>query len=98
MHYCTNTLEKVGKTIFTTFVVIVFIVFYCCIDSSQKMSDLLWKKALAAFGLAGLTPREVVRGVLTQPKFQLMPDPLDSDPFGQLIVKGEVSGTSINYF
>ena len=56
------------------------------------MSDLSWKKALAAVVLAGLTPREVVRGALTQPKFQLMLDPLDSDPFGQLIVKGEVGG------
>ena len=62
------------------------------------MSDLSWKKALAAVGLAGLTPREVARGALTWPKFQLMPDPLDSDPFGQLVVKGEVSGECINYF
>ena len=33
-----------------------------------------------------------MRGALTWLEFQLMPDPLDSDPFGQLIVKGEVSG------
>ena len=59
------------------------------------MSDLSWKKASAAVGLAGITPREVARGALTQPEFQLMPDPLDSDPFGQLIVKGEVSGRCI---
>ena len=39
-----------------------------------------------------------MRGALTQPEFQLMPDPLDSDPFEKLIVKGEVSGVSINYF
>ena len=56
------------------------------------MSDLSWKKASAAVGLAGLTPREAARGALTRPKFQLMPDPLDSDPFGKLIIKGEVSG------
>ena len=56
------------------------------------MSDLSWKKASAVVGLAGLTPREAARGALTQPKFQLMPETLDSDPFGQLIVKGEVSG------
>ena len=56
------------------------------------MSDLSWKKASAAVGLAGLTPREVARGALTRPEFQLMLDPLDSDPFGKLIVKGEVSG------
>ena len=62
------------------------------------MSDLSWKKASAAVGLAGLTPREAARGALTQPKFQLMLDPLDSDPFGQLVVKGEVSGECINYF
>ena len=62
------------------------------------MSDLSWKKALAAVGLAGLTPREAVRGTLTQPEFQLMPDPLDLDLFEQLVVKGEVSGAYINYF
>ena len=62
------------------------------------MSDLSWKKASTAVGLAGLTPREVARGALTQPEFQLMPDPLNSDPFGQLVVKGEVSGGYINYF
>ena len=38
------------------------------------------------------------KGALTRPEFQLMPDPLDSDPFGQLVVKGEVSGECINYF
>ena len=59
------------------------------------MSRLSWKKALAAVGLAGLTPREVVRGALTRSEFQLMLDPLDSDPFGQLIVEGEVSGRCI---
>ena len=46
------------------------------------MSDLSWKKALAAVGLAGLTPREVARGALTWPEFQLMLDPLDSDLLG----------------
>ena len=61
------------------------------------MSDLSWKKVSAAVGLAGLIPREVARGVLTQPEFQLMPDPLDSDPFGQLVVKGEVGGTFTLY-
>ena len=55
------------------------------------MSNLSWKKVLAAVGLAGLTPKEAARGALTRPEFQLMLDPLDSDPFGQLIVKGEVS-------
>ena len=55
------------------------------------MLNLLWKKASTSVGLAGLTPREAVRGTLTRPEFQLMPDPLHSDPFGQLIVKGEVS-------
>ena len=59
------------------------------------MSGLSWKKASAAVGLAGLTPREAAREALTRPEFQLMLDPLDSDPFGKLIVKGEVSGTSI---
>ena len=62
------------------------------------MSQLLWKKLSAAVGLAGLTPREAVSGALTWPEFQLMPDPLDSDPFGKLIVKGEVSAVLINYF
>ena len=37
-----NTLEKVGKTIFTSFVVIVHIVFYCCINSSKKWQE--WKQ------------------------------------------------------
>ena len=62
------------------------------------MLQLLWKKVSAAVGLAGLTPREAARGVLTQPEFQLMPDPLNSDPFGKLIVKEEVSAVLINYF
>ena len=51
------------------------------------MSDLSWKKVSAAVGLARLTPREAARGALTWPEFELMPDHLDSDPFGQLIVK-----------
>ena len=62
------------------------------------MLQLSWKKASAAVGLAGLTPREVARGALTWPEFQLMPDPLDSDPFGKLIVKAEVSAVVTNYF
>ena len=97
-HYCANTLEKVGKTIFTSFVVVVYTVFLLLYYFIKKMSQLSWKKASAAVGLAGLTPREVVRGVLTQLEFQLMPDPLNLDPFGKLIVKGEVSGVPLNYF
>ena len=50
----------------------------------------LWKKASAVVGLSGLTPREAVRGVLTCPKFQNMPDLLDKDPFGPVVVKAEV--------
>ena len=38
------------------------------------------------------------KGALTQPEFQLMPDSLDLDPFGKLVLKGEVSGVCINYF
>ena len=53
------------------------------------------EKGVGTVGLAGLIPREVARGALTRPEFQLMLDPLDSDPFGQLIMKGEVSGRSI---
>ena len=98
MHYCANTLEKVGKTIFTSFVVVVYTVFLFLYYFIEKMSQLLWKKASAAVGLAGLTPREAARGALTWLEFQVMLDPLDSDPFGKLIVKGEVSGVSINYF
>ena len=49
-----------------------------------------WKKASAAVGLSGLTPREVVRGALTCPEFQNMLDPLDSDPFGPVVVKAKV--------
>ena len=41
----------------------------------------LWKKASTAVGLSGLTPREVVRGALTCPKFQNMLNPLDKDLF-----------------
>ena len=52
-----------------------------------------WKKASAAVGLSGLTPREVVRGALTCPEFQNMPDPLDRDPFGLVVVKAEVRNT-----
>ena len=49
-----------------------------------------WKKASAVVSLSGLTCREVVRGALTCPEFQNMPDPLDSDPFGPVVVKAEV--------
>ena len=98
MHYCTNTLEKVGKTIFTSFVVVLYTVFLLLYYFIKKMSQLSWKKASAAVGLAELTPRQAARGVLTRLEFQLMLDPLDSDPFGKLIVKGEVSGVYINYF
>ena len=50
----------------------------------------LWKKASAAVGLSGLTPREAARGALTYHEFQNMPDPLDKDPFGPVVVKAEV--------
>ena len=90
----TETLEQAGKAIFTSFMVIVAL--YFLLD--PKMLQLLWKKAYAVVGLAGLTPREAASGVLTRPEFQLMLDPLDSDPFGKLIVKGEVSTVSINQF
>ena len=49
-----------------------------------------WKKASAAVGLSGLTPREAARGALTCPEFQNMPDPLNKDPFGPVVVKAEV--------
>ena len=52
-----------------------------------------WKKASAAGGLSGLTPREVARGALTCPKFQNMLNPLDRDPFGPVVVKAEVRNT-----
>ena len=52
-----------------------------------------WKKALAAVGLSGLTPREVARGALTCPEFQKMLDPLERDPFGPVVVKAEVRNT-----
>ena len=42
-------------------------------------------------GLAGLTPSEVVKGVLLCKDFQHMPDPLDSDLFGDVVTKVEVS-------
>ena len=41
-----------------------------------------WKKASAAVGFSGLTPRKAARGALTCPEFQNMLDPLDRDPFG----------------
>ena len=53
----------------------------------------LWKKASVVVGLSGVTPREAVRGALTCPKFQNMPDPLDRDPFGPVVVKAEVRNT-----
>ena len=49
-----------------------------------------WKKASAAVGLSGLTPREVVRRALTCPEFQNMLDPLNNNPFGPVVVKAEV--------
>ena len=60
------------------------------------MSQLSWRKASAVVGLTGLTPREAARGALTPPEFQLMLDPLDSDPFGKIIIKGEVSTVVTN--
>ena len=48
------------------------------------------KKASAVVGLSGLTPREAARGVLACPEFQNMPDPLNNDPFGPVVVKAEV--------
>ena len=48
------------------------------------------EKASAAVGLSGLTPREAARGALTCPQFQNMPDPVDKDPFGPVVVKAEV--------
>ena len=51
---------------------------------------MLWKKAPAAVGLVGLTPREAENGALTAPEFQ---DILD--PFEQLIK--EVKVDLINY-
>ena len=48
-----------------------------------KMS---WKKASAAVGLAGLTPREAAKGALMVEEFQKMPD-----PFGDLIKEVKVS-------
>ena len=53
----------------------------------------LWKKASAVVGLSGLTPREVARGAHTCPEFQKMPDPLNRDPFGLVVVKAEVRNT-----
>ena len=41
-------------------------------------------------GLSGLTPREAARGALTCPKFQNMPDPLDNNLFGPVVVKADV--------
>ena len=52
-----------------------------------------WKKASAAVDLSGLTPREAARGALTCPEFQNMPDPLNRDPFGLVVVKAEVRNT-----
>ena len=43
-----------------------------------------WKKELEAIGLSGHMPREVVRGTLT---------PLDTDPFGAVVMKDEVRNT-----
>ena len=73
-----------GKAIASSFVVLL-------INFLFTMS--LWKKASATVGLSGLTPREVVRGALTCPVFQKMPDPLNRDPFGPVVVKVEVRNT-----
>ena len=54
-----------------------------------------WKKTSAVVGLSGLTPREAVRGALTCPEFQKMPDPLERDPFGPVVAKAEVRNTVI---
>ena len=51
-----------------------------------------WTKQAAALGISGHTPREAVRGALliNIKDFQQMPDPLNADPFGDFVIKGEV--------
>ena len=56
-----------------------------------------WKKESAAIGLSGLMPWEVVRGALTCPDFQKMPNLLDTDPFGPVVTKAEVRNTLCNF-
>ena len=73
-----------GKAIALSFVVLFSIV------TVLQFKMMSWKKASAAVGLSGLTPRKAARGALTCPKFQKMPDPLNSDPFGPVVVKAEV--------
>ena len=45
-----------------------------------------WKKASAAVGLAGLTPREAAKGALMCKDFQNLPD-----PFSNVIMEVKVS-------
>ena len=53
---------------------------------------MLWIKQSVAVGLAGLTPREAARGALLYKDFQYMlARPLNSDPFGDVLTKVEVS-------
>ena len=54
-----------------------------------KMS---WKKESARVGLAGLIPREAVKGALLCPDFQNIPE-----PFGNLIREVEVSTVFRSY-
>ena len=68
------------------------ITFHGLVDNfTFKMT--LWRKASAVVGLSGLNLREVVRGALTCPEFQNMPDPLDKDLFGPVLVKADVRNT-----
>ena len=82
--FALKSLLQVGKAIALSFMVLFSIV---TVLQFQMTS---WKKASVVVGLSGLTPREVVRGALTCPEFQNMPDPPDSDPFGPVVVKAEV--------
>ena len=56
------------------------------------------EKSICSSWVSWANTKRGSEGVLTWPEFQLMPDLLDSDPFGKLIVKGEVSAVLINYF
>ena len=59
------------------------------VKQSFQEFNMSWAKESAQTGLAGLTPREAVRGVLTLAEFQQMPDPLD--PFGHIVKEEDVS-------
>ena len=91
---CSNvlkSLKQARKAIASSFVVLLIKVLFA------QLIKMSWRKESAAVCLSGLTPSKATRGALTCPEFQKIPEPLDRDPFGPVVVKAEVRNTLCNF-